>query len=576
LSPTSPPLSLSPSTLLLSVLAPPLLLLLLLFFYSTCLLSSLSPWPRHPFLNSFPPLFLSIHPLPDRRRGRDRFNRERDVEDYDADRRRRDFREGDSGRGGGRDREYRDREYLRDTESRDRQASREWDRGGAGAGGSRWDDRRDRGGPPSRDDFGRDRRDASPPRKRRWDPPGAVQAEQIALQQQQMNGMGVRPQFPLPQPGQDVPSLYRFNPASLTNPYAPILTRPADPNLDTLLTFKQYLETQDPNIDPEEATRRYATYKTEHTSKQLGKFFAAHKLDEWFLEKYHPTPRTKRDQEKAGESKAALAIFTQDLAQDKYASLTLDDPELKAHSGTGDSGDQLLHDEDMVEQGEAQGDRQSHILFIKTVPPNLKRAQIVELCQKVPGFVRLELSEPNPAKKFFRVGWVTYAESTDITEAHAQLNDTRVEAFEFHFGIFKASTAKNLKIPPVSSTEDRTKKDFFLIKKLVALLDREKNLENPLSIPETADTLSEIKRLLDLLIVYLRKVHFYDYYSALEFESEDALERKCGGFPIRMRSTEVVPDPSWERNLDSKIETRLKVTLDEETSKKLGKRDREA
>jgi hypothetical protein len=33
---------------------------------------------------------------------------------------------------------------------------------------------------------------------------------------------------------------------------------------------------------------------------------------------------------------------------------------------------------------------------------------------------------------------------------------------------------------------------------------------------------------------------------------------------------------SWERNLDAKIETRLRVVLDEELSKKLGKKDPQA
>ena len=106
----------------------------------------------------------------------------------------------------------------------------------------------------------------------------------------------------------------------------------------------------------------------------------------------------------------------------------------------------------------------------------------------------------------------------------------------------------------MSSTEERAKKDFFLIKKLRALLDSEKGLlteEAPFQIPETVDS-AETKKYLDLLIVYLRKVHFYDYYSAIEFETEDALLRKCGDFPVRTRSTEAVPDgekaPSQQHN----------------------------
>jgi len=41
------------------------------------------------------------------------------------------------------------------------------------------------------------------------------------------------------------------------------------------------LETQDPNIDGEEATKKYSEYKTDFTTKQLLKFFNLHKKEEW-------------------------------------------------------------------------------------------------------------------------------------------------------------------------------------------------------------------------------------------------------------------------------------------------------
>jgi len=42
--------------------------------------------------------------------------------------------------------------------------------------------------------------------------------------------------------------------------------------------------------------------------------------------------------------------------------------------------------------------------------------------------------------------------------------------------------------------------------------------------------------------LYLRQVHYFDYYSATEFETEDALIRKYPELPLRMVNPEPSPD----------------------------------
>ena len=50
-----------------------------------------------------------------------------------------------------------------------------------------------------------------------------------------------------------------------------------------LLSFKQYLQDQDDNIDQEEAVKRYTEYKTDFKKTQIAEFFTAHKDEEWFV-----------------------------------------------------------------------------------------------------------------------------------------------------------------------------------------------------------------------------------------------------------------------------------------------------
>ena len=51
-----------------------------------------------------------------------------------------------------------------------------------------------------------------------------------------------------------------------------------------LMSFKQFLASQDDNITDEEAIRRFNEYKMDFKKKQLNEFFDAHKEEEWWAE----------------------------------------------------------------------------------------------------------------------------------------------------------------------------------------------------------------------------------------------------------------------------------------------------
>lgn len=50
-----------------------------------------------------------------------------------------------------------------------------------------------------------------------------------------------------------------------------------------MLTFKQFLNAQDDNIDDMEAVKKYQEYKLEFRKTQLGDFFQQHKEEEWYV-----------------------------------------------------------------------------------------------------------------------------------------------------------------------------------------------------------------------------------------------------------------------------------------------------
>ncbi|KAH6814266.1 C2H2 zinc-finger protein SERRATE [Perilla frutescens var. frutescens] len=56
-----------------------------------------------------------------------------------------------------------------------------------------------------------------------------------------------------------------------------------------MMSYKQFIQELEDDILPSEAERRYQEYKTEYISTQKRTYFNAHKDEEWFKNKYHPT-----------------------------------------------------------------------------------------------------------------------------------------------------------------------------------------------------------------------------------------------------------------------------------------------
>jgi len=49
-----------------------------------------------------------------------------------------------------------------------------------------------------------------------------------------------------------------------------------------MMTFKQFLSSQDDNITDEEAIKKFGDYKVEFRKQQINEFFVQHKDEEWY------------------------------------------------------------------------------------------------------------------------------------------------------------------------------------------------------------------------------------------------------------------------------------------------------
>uniref|UniRef100_A0A5S6PZ73 Serrate RNA effector molecule homolog n=1 Tax=Trichuris muris TaxID=70415 RepID=A0A5S6PZ73_TRIMR len=95
-------------------------------------------------------------------------------------------------------------------------------------------------------------------------------------------------------------------------------------SISPMMTFKQFLSSQDDMISDEEAIKKYQDYKLDYRKQQLHAFFLAHKDQEWFRMKYHPEDSLKKRNEQKAATKRRLQVFMELMDKGYVAKCSLD------------------------------------------------------------------------------------------------------------------------------------------------------------------------------------------------------------------------------------------------------------
>ncbi|XP_035136618.1 serrate RNA effector molecule homolog isoform X1 [Callithrix jacchus] len=272
-------------------------------------------------------------------------------------------------------------------------------------------------------------------------------------------------------------------------------------------------------------------------------------------------------------------------------------------------------------------------LFMRNIAPNISRAEIISLCKRYPGFMRVALSEPQPERRFFRRGWVTFDRSVNIKEICWNLQNIRLRECELSPGVNRDLTRRVRNINGITQHKQIVRNDIKLAAKLVHTLDDRTQLwasepgtpPPPTSLPSQNPILKNITdylieevsaeeeellgssggappeeppkegnpaeinverdekliKVLDKLLLYLRIVHSLDYYNTCEYPNEDEMPNRCGIIhvrgpmpPNRISHGEVL---EWQKTFEEKLTPLLSVreSLSEEEAQKMGRKDPE-
>ncbi|XP_061658996.1 serrate RNA effector molecule homolog isoform X1 [Syngnathoides biaculeatus] len=269
-------------------------------------------------------------------------------------------------------------------------------------------------------------------------------------------------------------------------------------------------------------------------------------------------------------------------------------------------------------------------LFMRSIAPAISKAEIIALCRRYPGFLRVCLADPHPERRFYRRCWVTFDRGVNIKEVCWNLQNIRPRDCELAPSVNRDLVRRVRNVNGITQHKQVIRNDIKMAAKLIHSLDEKGDLwcgpaqdegrsaektPNPIlknitdylieevsaeeeellgssggmdqeesakeghSTEMTVEKDEKLAKVLDHLILYLRIVHSIDYYNACEYPSEDEMPNRCGMIhvrgpvpPNRISHGEV---QQWQKVLEEKLSTlsSTKETLSEEEAVKMGRKD---
>ncbi|KAK6541069.1 hypothetical protein TWF694_008446 [Orbilia ellipsospora] len=403
-----------------------------------------------------------------------------------------------------------------------------------------------------------------------------------------------------------------------SNALAPILLDPH--GFDYLVPFTYFSEwwTGTPASAPSKAKygtdmtmkEKYESYKDGLNGRVAKLFVKSHKDEEWFRERYVEGEGDEWRAKTLEWRKGQWKIWSEELKSGRWDNWLADAKEgIKVNLVLQSNGKEGSHGPEKEDGSEDQNEdvlpavssgtgalRDDSLdrpaLLIKTVSPTVKRANLEKLAMTVQGFHYLSLGDPNPNKKFHRIGWILIDPASvsegSVEQAAALLNEERIHDeekgdFVVHVGVHnppKVLTRKMLhdimSVPEeIISEVDRVRAvvlkleqamntnmdedmmlddngdlagyrgwDLILAKvdEIMARRQAEKQANEPEEEPEDGEAeddlpsdeeLERAKRTIDIAVEYLRRVFSFCYYCFTEADSIHELVRRCPGGHIR-------------------------------------------
>lgn len=314
----------------------------------------------------------------------------------------------------------------------------------------------------------------------------------------------------------------------------------------------------------------YDAYKEELQAKMARAFVSEHKKEQWFKERYVPETRDDFRGKVNEHRRGAYTQWEEDLETGVFDEFSLEGLPKNESNGSGGvvekeegeatAANEILGVGDLVPANGADIRDENQFqptLLIKTIAPHVSRQNLEAFCkehlgEEEGGFRWLSLSDPNPSKRYHRIGWVMLHSSSESSLPTDRIDPKDEDGDEPIMSPQPVSTAdKALEAINGKTVKDEVRGDFVCHVGVHSppVHPRKKALWDLFSAPERIDK--------DLLLVQ-RIVNKYEEDFGSDFRAVSKVEERVEDLRDSGRlQPAVLPSPV------KKVKTKREVGMDE-------------
>ncbi|XP_046429120.1 serrate RNA effector molecule homolog isoform X1 [Neodiprion fabricii] len=117
-------------------------------------------------------------------------------------------------------------------------------------------------------------------------------------------------------------------------------------------------------------------------------------------------------------------------------------------------------------------------IFLRNLAPTITKAEVEAMCKRFPGFLRVAIADPQPERRWFRRGWVSFERQVNIKEICWSLNNIRLRDCELGAIVNRDLSRRIRTVNGLTSHKQIVRHDIKLSAKIVHNLDNRIGLWN--------------------------------------------------------------------------------------------------